>query len=286
MKESFISGKTRVCGVIGDPVEHSVSPSIHNAAYQKLGIDYVYLPFRVVRKNLVNAINGMRALNIRGLNVTIPHKSAVMPLLDKIDELALKIGAVNTIVNDDGMLTGYNTDADGFLNSLLRRGVNVKGQRAVILGAGGAAKAVAFALLEKGTKVYIHNRSLERATELSRQLETNFKVKVGTFPLEKESLKKSLESADLLINTTSVGMSPEANVTPIPSELLRAGLVVFDVVYNPLKTRLLREGEAAGATTISGIDMLVMQGASAFEKFTAQKAPVDLMKEQAIKSLR
>jgi shikimate dehydrogenase len=281
-----ISGKTQVCGLVGDPVEHSVSPVMHNAAYQKLGLDFVYLPFRVKKENLANAINGMRVLNIKGLNVTIPHKAAVLPFLDKVDTLALKIGAVNTIINDNGELTGYNTDADGFLDSLRGREVSVRGKKAVIIGAGGVARAIAFALMEKGTSMCIHNRSPERATELARQVMDSFGCRIELFPLEKDSLAKTLKSADLLVNTTSIGMSSGINDTPVPPELLKSGLVIFDVVYNPLRTRLIRDGMAAGATTISGIDMLVFQGAIAFEKFTGQKAPVELMKEKAIKQLK
>ena len=280
-----ISGKTQVCGLIGDPVEHSMSPVMHNASYQKLGLDYIYLPFRVKKENLSRAISGMQALNIRGLNVTIPHKAAVLPFLNKVDTLALKIGAVNTIVNDRGVLTGYNTDAEGFLNALHERRVSVDRKKAVIIGAGGAARAIAFALMDKGTNVYIHNRSQERAKVLAGELIDTFNRRVEIFPLEKDYLLKSLKSVDLLINTTSVGMSPEINDTPIPTELLKPGLVIFDVVYNPLRTRLLIDGEAAGAMTISGIEMLVFQGAVAFEKFTGQKAPVALMKEKAIQQL-
>jgi len=280
-----ISGKTQVCGLIGDPVEHSMSPVMHNASYQKLGLDYIYLPFRVKKENLSRAISGMQALNIRGLNITIPHKAAVLPFLNKVDALALKIGAVNTIVNDRGVLTGYNTDAEGFLNALHERRVSVDRKKAVIIGAGGAARAIAFALMDKGTNVYIHNRSQERAKVLAGELIDTFNRRVEIFPLEKDYLLKSLKSVDLLINTTSVGMSPEINDTPIPTELLKPGLVIFDVVYNPLRTRLLIDGEAAGAMTISGIEMLVFQGAVAFEKFTGQKAPVALMKEKAIQQL-
>jgi shikimate dehydrogenase len=285
MKEATITGKTKVCGIIGDPVEHSVSPVMHNAAYHQLGLDYIYLPFRVKKDKLSKAIDGMRALSIKGLNVTIPHKAIVIPFLDRVDPLALKMGAVNTIVNDGGELTGYNTDAEGFMKSLLEKGVSVQGKKAAIVGAGGVARSIAFALMEKGTDVRIHNRSPERAMQLARELMGAFNRRVEIFPLEKDSLKKSLESVNLLINATNVGTNPEINDTPVPSELLNSGLVIFDVVYNPLQTRLLRDGEAAGAMTIHGIDMLVFQGAVAFEKFTGYKAPVGLMKEKAIKQL-
>lgn len=285
MKKFTISNETKVCGVIGDPVEHSISPAMHNAAFRKLELNYVYLPFHVRKDGLVDAINGMRSLNIRGVNVTIPHKTTVIPLLDRVDDLAVKIGAVNTIVNDDGILVGYNTDADGFMKSLLMHSIGVDAKTAIIIGAGGAARAIAFALLENGANLNISNRSIERAAELARQLSDEFGRKVESMGLEKDSIGKSLERADILVNATSIGMNPAVDDTPVPRDLLRNGMVIVDIVYNPLRTRLLREGKAAGAKTISGIDMLVFQGASAFEKFTEHKAPVEVMKKAAVSQL-
>ncbi|MDP6127596.1 MAG: shikimate dehydrogenase [Dehalococcoidales bacterium] len=282
-----MSGKTRICGLIGDPVEHTMSPAMHNAAFRETGIDYVYLPFRVRREELGKAIEGVRALNIKGLNVTIPHKVAVLPLLDKLDPLAEKIGAVNTIINDDGILTGYNTDATGFLQPLLENGIEPNDKRIVILGAGGASRAVSFILADRGANLTILNRleELDWATELAGRISQIFRTKVGASELTRDNLKGILEKADILINATSVGMSPATDNTPVEADLLRPGLVVYDVVYNPVKTRFLREAEAAGATTMAGIDMLVWQGALAFEKWTGLKAPVKLMKQEAIKLL-
>ena len=156
-----VTGKTKICGIIGDPVEHTMSPAIHNAAFNELGLDYVYLPFPVQQGQLGEAIKGMRALNFRGLCVTIPHKVAVIQFLDKLDPLAERIGAVNTIVNDSGVLTGYNTDASGFLNSLLERKVDPEGKKVVILGAGGASRAISFILADNGARLTILNRLLE-----------------------------------------------------------------------------------------------------------------------------
>ncbi|MFC1980995.1 shikimate dehydrogenase [Chloroflexota bacterium] len=285
MESSVISGKTRVCGVIGDPIEHTMSPVMHNAAFKKLGIDYVYVPFGVKQDGLGKAVEGMRALNIRGLNVTIPHKVAVMPLLDEVDSLAQKIGAVNTIVNDDGFLKGYNTDATGFLQPLLERGVEPKGKTAVILGAGGASRAICFILAERGAHLVILNRNLERAQELAGRISESFGIEVKAIRLIEENLSGALEKADILVNATSVGMSPDVDETPVPASLLKSALVVFDIVYNPVKTKLLREAEGAGARTIEGVDMLVWQGALAFEKWTGQKAPVGLMKSETIEAL-
>jgi shikimate dehydrogenase len=259
---------------------------MHNAAFQKLGLDYLYVPFQIREENLAKAIDGMRALNIRGLNVTIPYKQSVLPFLDRIDDCAKKIGAVNTIVNENGTLTGYNTDAEGFLLSLKENRVDPKGQKVVIIGSGGAARAIAFALMENGAHICIHNRSRERVVELVRDLKNMTGSEVELFSLDSRSLQKTLEHAGILVNTTSVGMSPEINDSPVPAELLKAGLIIYDVVYNPIKTRLLMDGEAARAKTISGIDMLVFQGAIAFEKFTGRTAPKELMKEVAIRQLK
>jgi len=287
MRGMVISGKTRLCGIIGDPVEHSMSPVMHNVAFEKIGLDYLYAPFRVKKEEVGKAIEGMRALNIKGLNVTIPHKVAVIQFLDKLDPLAEKIGAVNTIVNDDGVLTGYNTDASGFLRALLERGVEPEGKNIVILGAGGASRAISFTLADRGAHLVILNRllELEWAKELASRISQNFAQEVEALELNRENLAGVLGKADILVNATSVGMSPNTDETLVDSDLLRPGLVVFDAVYNPIKTRLLREGETAGVKTIGGFDMLVWQGALAFEKWTGQKAPAELMKEEAIKLL-
>ncbi len=282
-----ISGKTKICGLIGDPVEHTMSPAMHNAAFEKMGIDYLYVPFRVKSEDLSKAIEGMRALNMKGLNVTVPHKVAVLQLLDKLDPLAEKIGAVNTIVNDDGVLTGYNTDAAGFLQALVERGTEPEGKNIVILGAGGASRAISFILVDRGANLVILNRLLEIdwAVELANRISQTFSKNVKALELNKDNLINVLKEADILVNATSVGMSPNTNETPVTADLLKPGLIVYDIVYNPVKTKLLKEAEAAGAETIGGIDMLVWQGALAFEKWTGLKAPVELMRKEAIKQL-
>ena len=280
-----VSGKTKVCGIIGDPIEHTMSPVMHNAAFQKLGLDFVYLPFRVKKEALSGAVDGVRTLNIKGLNVTIPHKVAIIPFLDKLDPLAEKIGAINTIVNDGGVLTGYNTDATGFLQALLDQGVEPEGKTTVILGAGGASRAISFILAERGAHLVILNRQLARAEDLAQWITQVFEKDITALTLGEENLAKVLAKADILVNTTSVGMNPDIDKTPVPAGLLKPGLIVFDIVYNPVQTRLLKEAEAAGAKTINGLDMLVWQGAMAFEKWTGQKAPFELMKRDSIKAL-
>ncbi len=287
MKNRAISGKTSLCGLIGDPVEHTMSPIMHNAAFSEIGIDFLYIPFRVKKEELGKAIEGMRALNIKGLNVTIPHKVDVIQFLDRLDPLAEKIGAVNTIVNNDGFLSGYNTDASGFLQALLERGIEPEGENVVILGAGGASRAISFILADRGAYLVILNRleEFDWAKELAGRISQVFDQEITALELNKENLAGVLGKADILVNATSVGMSPNIDEIPVDPQLLRTDLVVYDIVYNPIKTRLLREAEAAGAKTIGGLDMLVWQGALAFEKWTGQKAPAELMKQEAIKLL-
>lgn len=286
MTRSLITGKTKVCGLIADPIEHSISPLMHNAAFEKLGLDYVYVPFRVRQEDLHHAISGMRTLNIAGLNVTIPHKVAVMPLLDEVDILAQKVGAVNTIVNDGGVLKGYNTDAAGFLHALRGAGIEPQNKDVVILGAGGAARAIAYILAASNARVVIINRNLERARELVHEISEASSRELRFLRLEETSFIQTLKKCDILVNATSVGMSPEVDETPVPARLLRPGMVVFDIVYNPVRTRLLKEAKSAGARTISGIEMLVGQGALAFEKWTGKPAPVAVMRQAALKALQ
>ena len=282
-----ISGKTKICGLIGDPVEHTMSPVMHNTAYEKLGLNYIYIPFRVAPEQLGQAVDGLRALNVRGFNVTIPHKVSIIPMLDGLDPLAEKIGAVNTVVNTDGELRGYNTDAEGFMRALLNKGVEPGGKNIVVLGAGGAARAVTYKLAERETSLTILNRrqELDWAEDIAELIKEDFGKPVRVLELGEENLAEALRDANILINATSVGMSPNDNQSPVPAGLLKEGLAVFDVVYNPVVTRLLGEAKAAGAQIISGVDMLVWQGALAFEKWTGQEAPLDLMRKVALKML-
>jgi len=282
-----ISGKTKICALIGDPVEHTMSPAIHNAAFSEMGLNYAYVAFRVKAEEVPAAIAGMKALNMRGLSVTMPHKVAVVPLLDRLDPLAEKIGAINTIVNDDGILTGYNTDATGFLQAMLERGIEPKGKNIAVMGAGGASRAVSFILADRGAELVILNRleEFDWAVELASKISQSFGKNVEALELNRDNLAKTLEKTDILVNATSVGMSPDIDKTPVPSELLKPDLTVYDIIYNPVKTRLLKDAEAAGATIISGVDMLVWQGVQAFEKWTGLKPPFDIMKAEAMKLL-
>jgi len=284
MNGNMVTGKTKVCVLLGDPVEHTMSPAMHNAAFAALGLDYIYIPFRVGAGELAAAVAGLKALNVRGFNVTIPHKVAVMPLLDRLDPMAEKIGAVNTVVNDEGVLTGCNTDAAGFLRALREQGIEPAGRNVVILGAGGASRAVSYILAENGARLTIVNREVELdwAKELARRLYADFHREVNVLGLASGELPAALREADILVNATSVGMNPLSEASPVLAALLTPRLVVYDVVYSPVMTRLLRDAESIGARTISGIDMLVWQGALAFEKWTGQQPPFDLMREKVI----
>jgi shikimate dehydrogenase len=282
-----ISGKTKISCLIGDPVAHTMSPVMHNAAFAKLDLDYAYLPFRVKPEDLSRAVSGLRALNVVGFNVTIPHKVAVMPLLDELDPLAEKIGAVNTVVNANGVLEGYNTDASGFLQALVERGIQPSDKNIVLLGAGGAARAIAYILIQRNARLTILNRrqELDWAEAIAANIKKDIGKDIAVFELLPDHLEKALANADILVNATSVGMSPESEISLVPARLIRSGLVAVDIVYNPVRTKLLRDAAAAGAVTIEGLDMLVWQGALAFEKWTGRKAPFDLMKEVALGEL-
>ena len=280
-------GKVEVCCLIGDPVEHSLSPLIHNTAFRKLKLNFTYIAFKVSKNELKKAIEGLKALNVRGINVTIPHKTEVIKYLDQIDCRALEVNAVNTIVNYNGVLKGFNTDVAGILRTLEERKISVKGKKAVIMGAGGIARAATYALAMEGAReIIIANRTLTNAVKLARELKKSVKVKVRTLPLTVKALKTELKVSDMVVNCTPVGMSPHTDKTPIPKELLHEDLVVMDAVYNPLRTRLLREAEEVGARIVDGLSMLIYQGAEAFKLWTGREPPINSMRRAALRVLR
>lgn len=281
----MISGETNVVGLIGDPVKHSISPQIHNSAFRELGLDYVYVAFRVSSNNLADSIRGIKSLEIDGINVTIPHKSAIITELDEVHETAKKIGAVNTIKKTEKGLKGFNTDGIGVLKSLKERIGGLKNKKILLLGAGGAARAISFILAEKGVELTISNRTVSKGEELANEIENETKSKVSHIPQEKKAMAEEIKSSDILINSTSVGMHPKVDETLVESEDMHSELVVMDIVYNPLKTRLLEEAEKAGAETISGLGMLVYQGAASFEIWIDEEPPIKIMKEAARKAL-
>lgn len=280
-----ITGKTVTCGIVGDPVAHSLSPVMHNAAFEHESLDHVYVAWRVPRGTAASCAEAMRALGIRGLNVTVPHKVDIIAHLDEVDAQAARIGAVNTVVNSAGRLHGYNTDAQGFLHGLWSRGIDTRGLNVMVLGAGGAARAVVFALVGAGARVTVLNRNVERAASLARDVAAATGAHIAHDALTGDVLASQLREVALLVNTTSVGMHPLQEETPCPVELLRRELAVCDIVYNPRETALLRAAAALGAVTVDGVEMLVRQGAMAFELWTGIDAPVGVMRAAVLGEL-
>ena len=282
-----INGHTKLVGLIGHPIEHSLSPAMHNSAFAALNLNWCYLPLTVHPERLGEAVTGLRALSFVGANVTVPHKEAVMSHLDHVAPEAQAIGAVNTIVVHEGRSIGYNTDWRGFLTALSEGGFDPQGKRAVALGAGGAARAVVYALAQDGAQVTVLNRTPARAHALIRNFSPLFpSTSLFALPLTLQTLEERTADAHLLVNTTPVGLWPEVDQSPWPEDLAFPGhLTVFDLVYNPGRTKLLRQAQQAGAKVIGGLGMLVHQGAAAFELWTGEKAPVGAMYEAAKKHL-
>lgn len=281
LKSMPIDAHTQVVGVLGYPVRHSLSPTMHNAAFEALGLNWVYLAFEVPPERLAEAIAGMRALGIRGLNLTIPHKEAACSLVDRLTAQAEAIGAVNTLFWDGDTLVGDNTDSEGFLRSLLEAGVEPKGQRVLVLGAGGSARAVVYALRQRGASVWLANRNLQRAEQLAQRYDAE-----GVLSLDAAALAPQLTRFDGVVNCTPLGMHPnEETMPPLPVANLPAHAWVCDLVYRPLETRLLREAHAHGLKTVSGLGMLLWQGALAFERWTGTSAPVAVMARALRESL-
>jgi len=260
-------------GVIGDPIEHSLSPVMHNAAFRHLGMDRVYRAFRVTIENVKDAILGAKALGFGGLNVTIPLKEKALEVVNA-DPLAKEVGAVNTVDFKDG-INGYNTDGIGAKCALEAHDINVKGKRVLLMGAGGAARAIAFQLAHDGAGLIIANRTASRAVKLAQDVRRVGDA-IGT---DMDDLATLVKKVDMLINTTSVGMYPDVDKTLVTADMMRPELVVFDIVYNPIETRLLKEARKAGALTIDGVNMLVHQGAESFKIWTGREAPVKVMED-------
>lgn len=271
----MIQGTTQIYGVVGDPISHSLSPSLHNPAFAALGIDAVYVTFRVSPSSLEDALRGLLALNVQGINVTVPHKSEVFQYVDEVTDTARKIGAVNTLRNDSGHWIGENTDATGFIRSLEPLGLSLPGSSVGMLGAGGAAKGVAVGLLEAGvSRLFISNRSYDRATVLAELLKASFgQQSVSAVSLE-ELEKKEL---NLLVNTTTVGSDGHSS----PAKLNRFDKLgaVTDIIYRPSRTPLLLEAEKLGLPNLNGGGMLLYQGISAFSFWTRRTAPEIIMRK-------
>jgi len=272
-----IDGQTKLYGIVGEPVEHSLSPIIQNAAFEYLKLNCIYVVFHVKQTELKSAINGMRSLKIHGFNVTMPHKTSILPLIDEVEKTAAKIGAVNTIKNFNGRLIGYNTDGVGALKALEKNGVSLSGKKIVVLGAGGAGRAISYALASGVEELVILNRTELKAQRLVEELQVESKAAITYGQLNDETLRRTLKDANVIINATSVGMHPYENETPINKKLLNADVTVFDLVYSPLKTKLLKEAEAQDVKTLNGLHLLVHQGAESFKIWTNFDAPLDVM---------
>lgn len=282
-KSRAIDSHTILYGVFGDPIRHSRSPIMLNRAFQEADINAVYAAFHVRPNELGEAVRGIRALGYRGINVTIPHKVEVMQYLDEIDEGARVVGAVNTIVNEEGKLIGYNTDGIGYVRSLKEEtGIDLLGKSVLVLGAGGAARGVAYALAKEGAGcIYIANRTKERALELAETISAFTK----TIGLGLDEVSNVVDEVEFVLNTTSAGMHPHTDELPMPIELLREHHLVSDLIYNPRITRFLREAEALGARIHGGLGMFIYQGAFAFEYWTGKPAPVAAMRQVVEQSL-
>lgn len=274
----MITFKTKICIIIGDPIEHSLSPLLHNAGYKALGIDdeFVFLAARVKLEVLKTAVKAMRVLGIRGMSCTMPHKVEVLKYLDKIDKVAREIGAVNTVVNDDGVLKGFNTDWLGALKPIEKL-TEIKGKRIGIIGAGGVARAIVYGLKKNGGKIKIFNKEIKQAKDLARK----FSCRFGGF----DDLN-DLKDFDIIVNATPLGMEPWQDISPVPKEIFSRNQIVMDVVYIPYKTKMLKEAEKGGAKIIPGMEMFLEQGAVQFTYYTKKKAPIEAMRRALLDYLK
>lgn len=279
---------TKKLGIIGFPIGHSISPRFQQAALHALGIDASYQAWEVAPDQIAQFVQGLRDPDVLGINVTVPHKEAVIPHLDEVDDWATSAGAVNTIVNRGGRLTGHNTDGSGFLRALHDvSNFEPQGRRVLVIGAGGAARGVVLALIRQGVgRLTIANRTLERAERLSRMAQENG-LDAQAIALAGPALVAAAGEADLIVNSTTVGMShgPDESGSPLSWDQIPPTALVNDLVYNPLETPLLTAAAWAGASTLGGIHMLVYQGAASFEMWTGREAPVKVMLQAATQAM-
>jgi shikimate dehydrogenase len=269
---------TKIVGLFGNPLGHSLSPIMQNTAFSLCGIEYIYIPFQVEPGYLEKAIKAMMIFNFAGANITIPYKTEVIKYIDEIDEMAKAIGAVNTLVVKNKKIIGYNTDGMGFTQSLKNKGFNPKGKIFLLIGAGGAARGLAFTLAFEGAAhIFIANRTFEKADILAQDVNRVLGSCATALSLEEAVLRDAAKKSQVLINTTSIGMYPDTEYMPISDEVLRPELLVCDIVYNPVKTKLLQTAESIGCPILEGYGMLVNQGAEAFRLWTGKEPPIDAM---------
>jgi len=283
---SDITGETKVTGIIGYPLTYTLSPLMHNGAFEAKGLNYKYLPFVVEEKDLRAAVEGIKALKIRGVNVTMPHKEAVVGLLDELSPEARVIGAVNTINNESGRLVGYNTDGIGFIKSLQEEGFDPAGKTTIILGTGGAAKAVAVSLIQAGVSgIALIGRTPGKAEGLKAHLEENFEgISIKTLSFE-DDLADTFQIGDLIINATPIGMKESGDLLPVPLELISNRHLIYDLIYTPLDTALIKKAREKGARAANGLGTLIYQAAAAFEIWTGTSAPIDVMRHALMHGL-
>ena len=283
---SSISPSTRICAVIGNPIQHSLSPAIHNAAYAALDLDFVYVASRV--EDVKGALFALRSMGgFKGFSVTIPHKMEIMKYVDEIPDVDRKIGSINTVVKENDRLVGLGTDGPGALKALLDAGIDLKGKKVMVLGAGGAARAITFTLAQKAgiNELTLFDIDKGLLTDLSHDLEKGTSIIINSCELTDKSLADNLPDADLIINCTPIGMHPGKDRSLVPPELFREGQAVFDVVYTPLKTKLISSAEEFGLKVVPGVEMFVNQAVLQFERFTGEKAPVDIMRRIVMEHL-
>lgn len=282
-----ISVTTQLCAVIGNPIAHSLSPAIHNAAYNALDLDFVYVACQV--EDVKSALAGMRALgNFRGMSVTIPHKIEAMKHVDEVAEVDRSIGSINTVVKEDGRLLGFGTDGPGALKALTDAGVDVNGKNVLMLGSGGAARAISFTLARMTKLAALALLDINEALlkGLSADLRAGTGANIHAAPFTADTLAAAMKHADVIIHCTSVGMHPKEDATLVPPELFRQGQAVFDIVYTPLQTRLLIEAKERGLKVIPGVEMFVNQAVLQFERFTGEGAPIDVMRRVVLERLQ
>ena len=285
-ERTSISPQTRVYALIGNPVSHSMSPAIHNSAFVALNLDCIYVAFQV--EDVKGALAGMRALdNFRGMSVTIPHKIEVMQYVDEIPDVDRFIGSINTVVKEDGKLIGFNTDGPGALKAIIDAGIELKGKSVLMLGAGGAARAIAFTLAQKGGigRLVLLDINEKFLFQLAGDLKNGTGAIIEPGRLTPETVSEHMAAADLIVNCTPVGMHPNEDATLVPVELFRPEQVVFDVVYNPLETKMLRQAKAKGLKVISGVEMFINQAILQFERFAGADAPEELMRKVVMEKL-
>jgi shikimate dehydrogenase len=276
-----INARTRVCGIFGHPVGHSLSPEIHNAAFAALGLPYVYVAHDVQPGSVGRALDGIRVMGYRGLSVTIPHKVEAMAGVDEVDETARIIGCINTVVNENGRLLGYNSDGRGAVNALCEAGHDPRGRRVVVLGSGGAARAIAVTISREAppARLTILGVVDGELQQLASDVRQKGQSEVHHAKLTDDSLAAELAQADLLLHCSPIGMHPQTDKSLVPPHLLRPGLAVFDAVYNPRRTKLICDAETAGCATVLGLEMFLGQAYVQFELWTGQPAPRDVMRQ-------